>query len=121
MLDLLSLRAGLDPKFINKKQTLAIGKCLWMNEYGPGQGCQMVYFQTKKPKLGKFRRVLDWKLLICFIAIWNILQTFGTFYDHLVHFMTIWYILCPFGTFFRVLVSSTNKNLIFFHTLSLGT
>jgi hypothetical protein len=27
------------------------------------QGCQMVYFQTKNPKLGKFWRVLQWKML----------------------------------------------------------
>jgi hypothetical protein len=33
------------------------------------------------------------------MAIWNILQTFGIFYDHLEHFETIWYTLCSFGTF----------------------
>jgi hypothetical protein len=38
------------------------------------------------------------------MAIWNILQTFGIFYDHLVHFMFIWDI-------FPVLVSCTKKNL----------
>jgi hypothetical protein len=26
------------------------------------QGCQMVYFQTKNPNLGKFGRVLKWKM-----------------------------------------------------------
>jgi hypothetical protein len=25
------------------------------------------------------------------MAIWNILQTFGIFYDHLVHFLRFWY------------------------------
>jgi hypothetical protein len=25
------------------------------------QGCQMVYFQTKNPNLGKFWRVSEWK------------------------------------------------------------
>jgi hypothetical protein len=29
------------------------------------------------------------------MAIWNILQPFGIFYDHLEYFTTIWYIL-PF-------------------------
>jgi hypothetical protein len=75
------------------------------------QGCQMVYFQTKNTKLGKFWRPLDWKMLIYFMVIWNILQTFGIFYRHLGYFMTIKYILCSFGTFLLVLVSCTKKNL----------
>jgi hypothetical protein len=52
----------------------------------------MVYFQTKNPILGKFWRVLKWKMLVCFIAIWYILRPFGKFYDHLVHYVAIWYI-----------------------------
>jgi hypothetical protein len=47
-------------------------------------------FQTKNPNLGKFWRALDWKILIYFMAIWNILRTFGKLYDNLVNFMTIW-------------------------------
>jgi hypothetical protein len=41
------------------------------------------------------------------MATWNILQTFGIFYDHLVHFVFIWYIFpvwvhfSGLGTFFR--------------------
>jgi hypothetical protein len=31
------------------------------------------------------------------MAIWNILQTFGIFYDHLVHFVFIWFIFSSFG------------------------
>jgi hypothetical protein len=58
----------------------------------------MVCFQTKNPNLGKFWRALDWKLLIYFMAIWNILWRFGIFYDHFVHF-------------FPALVSYTKKNL----------
>jgi hypothetical protein len=61
----------------------------------------MVSFQTKNPSLGKFRKALDWKILIYFMAIWDILQTF---YDHLVHFVFIWYI-------FPVWVIFTKKNL----------
>jgi hypothetical protein len=64
------------------------------------QGCQMVYFQTKNPNLGKFLRALDWKMLIYFMAIWNIFRTFGifyVFYDHLVHFTFIWYIFSGYG------------------------
>jgi hypothetical protein len=32
-----------------------------------------------------------------FMSIWDILQTFGKFYDHLEHFVFIWYILSGFG------------------------
>jgi hypothetical protein len=38
------------------------------------------------------------------VNFWNILLTFGKFYDHLVHFVLIWYI-------FPVLVSHTKKNM----------
>jgi hypothetical protein len=51
----------------------------------------MVYFQTKNAILGQFCRALDWKMLIYFMAIWNIMETFGLIYDHLVHFVFIWY------------------------------
>jgi hypothetical protein len=64
----------------------------------------MVCFQTKNPNLGKFWRALDWKILIYIMPIWNILQIFVIFYNHLVHFMFIWYI-------FPVFVSCTKKNL----------
>jgi hypothetical protein len=57
----------------------------------------MVYFQTKNPNLGKFLRALDWKMLIYFVDIWNSLQTFVEFYDHLVQFVLIWYIFSAFG------------------------
>jgi hypothetical protein len=46
----------------------------------------MVSFQTKNPKLGHFWRALDWKILKYFMTIWNILQTFVIFYDHLEYF-----------------------------------
>jgi hypothetical protein len=62
-------------------------------------GCQMVCFQTKNTNLGKFLRALDWKMMIYYMAIWNILLAFGIFYDHLVgtfcvhlvHFLRFWY------------------------------
>jgi hypothetical protein len=44
------------------------------------------------------------KYCYIFLAIWNILLTFGIFYDHLEHFVVIWYI-------FPVLVSCTKENL----------
>jgi hypothetical protein len=39
------------------------------------QGCQMVYFQSQNPNLGKFWRSSDWKMLIYFMAIWNTYST----------------------------------------------
>jgi hypothetical protein len=38
------------------------------------QGCQMVYFQTKKSNLGKFWRVLQWKISVYDMAVWSILH-----------------------------------------------
>jgi hypothetical protein len=62
------------------------------------QGCQMVYFQTKNPNLGKFWRALKLVfLLVYFMAIWNMLWPLGVLYDLLV---ILWY----FGTFSHVLV-----------------
>jgi hypothetical protein len=71
-----------------------------MQQVPPNQGCQMAYFQAKNPNLGKFWRILQWKLLVYFTDIWYILWTFGIFYGHLVYFMDIWYILSTFGIFF---------------------
>jgi hypothetical protein len=57
----------------------------------------LVCFPTKNPNLGKFWRAFDWKMFIYFMAIWNILRTFGKVYDHLVHFELLWYISSSFG------------------------
>jgi hypothetical protein len=71
----------------------------------------MVSFRTKNLNLSKFWRALDWKMLIHFMALWNIygylgyvldiwdiFRTFGIFYGHLgyfcvhlVHFSGFWY------------------------------
>jgi hypothetical protein len=64
----------------------------------------MVYFQTQNPNLGKFWRALYWKMFTYFMAIWNILWTFGKFYGHLGNFMVIWEILWSFGIFYVHLV-----------------
>jgi hypothetical protein len=68
------------------------------------QDCQMVYFQTKNPILGKFFRGLQLKGLAYFMSIWHILRRFGIIYGHLVYF----WLICIFST---VLVSITEKNL----------
>jgi hypothetical protein len=48
----------------------------------------MVCFQTKNPNLGKFWRVLQWKILVYLMV------------DHLCYFTEIGNILWPFGIFF---------------------
>jgi hypothetical protein len=46
----------------------------------------MVCFQTKNTNLGQFWRVLQWKMLVYFMAIWYILWPFGIVYGYLVYF-----------------------------------
>jgi hypothetical protein len=65
------------------------------------QGCQTISFQTNNPNFGKFWKALDWKMLIYFMASWTILETFGIFYDHLVHLVFIWYIMSGFGIIYQ--------------------
>jgi hypothetical protein len=48
-------------------------------------GCQMVSFQTKNPNMGKFWRVLQWKMLVYFMDTWSISQSLVIFYGHSVH------------------------------------
>jgi hypothetical protein len=55
------------------------------------------FFSNQIPNVGKFWRALVWKMLIYFMAFWNILQTFWMFYDHLVHFVSTGYIFSGFG------------------------
>jgi hypothetical protein len=61
------------------------------------QGCQMVYFQTKNPNLG---RGFEWKMMLYFCSI-----------CHLPYFMANWYIFWLFGIFCPALVSCRKKNL----------
>jgi hypothetical protein len=75
------------------------------------QGCQMVYFQTKKSQFGSFLGVCKGRGWYNFMAIWPIFRTFGIFYGHLVYFMAICYICWLFGIFPPVLVITTEKNL----------
>jgi hypothetical protein len=59
-----------------------------------GQGCQMAYFQTVNPDLGKLRVVLQLKMSVYYMAI-------GSICGYLVYFVAIWYILGLFGVFSR--------------------
>jgi hypothetical protein len=47
---------------------------------GSDQGCQMVYFKNKNPNLGKFLRVLEWKMLVYFMVICYIIRSCVIFY-----------------------------------------
>jgi hypothetical protein len=50
-----------------------------------------VCFHNKTPNLGQFWRVLDWKILVYFTTIGNILWPLGIFCGHLVYFLPFWY------------------------------
>jgi hypothetical protein len=55
------------------------------------QGCQMVYFKTKKSQFGYFVEGLGMENVV------YILRPFGVIYGRLVEFVFIWYIF-PFWT-----------------------
>jgi hypothetical protein len=57
----------------------------------------MAYFQTKNPNSGQFWKVLQWKMLVYFMAIRSVLRPFGIFCGILVYFMVISYIFSRFG------------------------
>jgi hypothetical protein len=62
---------------------------IWIKISSGFQGCQMAYFQTKNPYLGKFWWVLQWKKLVNFRAMWSVLRPLGIFCGHSVYFTVI--------------------------------
>jgi hypothetical protein len=88
-------------------KTLNIGISMGLGNTKSHQGCQMVFFQTKNPNLGKFWRVLQLKLLVYFMAIWYSLRPFAIFYGNWVYFLVIWYILSCFGMLYLATLSPT--------------
>jgi hypothetical protein len=70
------------------------------------QGCQVAYFQTKNPDLGKFWRVLPWEMLVYFMVIWSILLPFGIFCGPLTYFIVI----CNISSFFGMLHQEKSGN-----------
>jgi hypothetical protein len=54
------------------------------------QGCQMVYFQTQNPNLGKFFRAVEWNRMVHSIP------------THLEYITTIRYILWLFGNLVKI-------------------
>jgi hypothetical protein len=49
----------------------------------------MVYFQTQNPNFGKFGMALEFKVLLYFMTLWNILRPFGIIFGHLVYFYVL--------------------------------
>jgi hypothetical protein len=68
---------------------------------GCGRVARWFIFNPKNPNLGKFLRVIDWKLFIYFMAIWNVWMAFWIFYEHMVHLVFIWYIFSCFGIMYQ--------------------
>jgi hypothetical protein len=66
-----------------------------------GRVARWFIFKPKIPIWVNFGRALAWKILIIFLTIWYILQTFGIFYDHLVHFVFFWYIFSGLGIMYK--------------------
>jgi hypothetical protein len=64
------------------------------------QGRQMVYFQTKNPNLGKFWRVLQWKMLAYFMVIWSILLPICIF-RAIWSILWSWFIFPCFGLLYQ--------------------
>jgi hypothetical protein len=54
-------------------------------------------FSNQNPNLGKFWRVLLWKILLYFMTIWPILRQLEILYGHLTYFVAIWYVFPRFG------------------------
>jgi hypothetical protein len=83
------------------KQTLFVHKNLDFSSY---TGLPDGVFLTKNPNFGKFWTALEWKMLVYFMAIWNILRPSGIFYGHLV-------MLWSFGIYFpRFGISGLEKS-----------
>jgi hypothetical protein len=58
----------------------------------------MEYFQTKNTNLGKFRRALEWKMLVhIFKEIWKIVWPFGWLYGNLGFLWSFGKLLRSFG------------------------
>jgi hypothetical protein len=58
-------------------------------------------FKPKNPNLGKFCRVLQWKMLVYLVYSWPILLIFAILCVHLVNFVVIWNIFSRFGMLYQ--------------------
>jgi hypothetical protein len=60
-----------------------------------------IFSNQKLSYLGKFWRVLQWKMLVNYMAIPSIFLRFGIFCGRFVYFMVIWDIFQHFGTLYQ--------------------
>jgi hypothetical protein len=78
----------------NRLQKIAFFRSVWTSLSGlkkmigyanttSRQGCQMLCFHSKNSNLGMYWNALGWKMLVCFMVIWNLLWSFGIFYGGL--------------------------------------
>jgi hypothetical protein len=82
----------------------------------PAAGLPDGLYSNQNRKMSKFWGALEWKILVYFMTIWNILLPFGIMYGHLVQFVVIWYIFPQFSMFgprknLATLSSSKNDGL----------
>jgi hypothetical protein len=54
------------------------------------------------------------------MAIWNILQTFGIFFNHLVHFVFVWYVFSGFGMMYQEKSGNSGANASSSYYVSTG-
>jgi hypothetical protein len=70
----------------NPRSSVLLAETMTTTTHRKGRNYSFFYYGT-----------LDWKMLKYLMAIWNIFQTFGIFYDHLVHFVFISNFCSGFG------------------------
>jgi hypothetical protein len=87
---LVSKKPEPDPPLMETRSEAQSSACTRM--HARDRGCQMAYFRTQDPNLGKFWRVSQEKMLVYFVAVWSILWPFGLFCGHFIYFMVLWYI-----------------------------
>jgi hypothetical protein len=76
----------------DRKQKKIIRRLTWRRA-----GLPDGLFSNQNPILGKFWRVLFWKILVYFMAtVYNCQLPIGKFNGHLLHFVVIWYIFFSF-------------------------
>jgi hypothetical protein len=61
----------------------------------------MVCFQTKNPNLGRFWRVLQWKMFVSFMVTWVDFSVCVIFYGHFGRFVVIRYIFSHVGILYQ--------------------
>jgi hypothetical protein len=61
----------------------------------------MAYFKTKNISLGTFWRALKKKMLVYFVAIWNIFKAIWYILSIFGNFIVFWYIFARLGNLYQ--------------------